>query len=114
MREEKYPEIWFNHKWSPICGHHFWDNNYGATLFCRELLNSTYTYGTVTERRDIPLEIDGIRIGHCNYEDTSLFSCTGGCNDLEVGGQCSNSPAGYGQCVAGQGATVEIECFQGT
>ena len=24
-------------KWRPICGHWFWDNNYGAKAFCKRL-----------------------------------------------------------------------------
>ena len=107
MREEKYPEIWFNDKWSPICGHYFWNNNYGATLFCQEL-NSTYTFGSV-KNSGIPLASDGIRVGKCTSQDNSLSSCTGGCNDLQVGGQCSNDP--NGKCSIGQGGTtIEIEC----
>ena len=32
-------------KWTPICGHWFWDNNYGARLFCKQLgyNNGRYT-----------------------------------------------------------------------
>ena len=110
MREEKYPEIRFNDKWSPICGHYFWDNNYGATLFCQKL-NSTYHYGSV-KNPGIPLASDGIRVGKCTSQDNSLSSCTGGCNDLQVGGECSNNA--NAKCGVGQGATVEIECFSGT
>ena len=108
MREEKYPEIWFNDKWSPICGHYFWNNNYGATLFCQALLNSTAASGSV-KHSGIPLASDGIRVGKCTSQDNSLSSCAGGCNDLQVGGQCSNDP--NGKCSVGQGATIEIECF---
>ena len=107
MREEKYPEIWFNDKWSPICGHYFWNNNYGATLFCQKLLNSTGASGSV-KPSGIPLASDGIRVGKCTSQDNSLSSCTGGCSDYpEVGGQC-----GGGNCSAGQRASIEIECFR--
>ena len=74
LREEKYPEIWFNDKWSPICGHYFWNNNYGATLFCQEL-DSTYTFGSI-KNSGIPLASDGIRVGKCTSQDNSLSSCT--------------------------------------
>ena len=107
MREEKYPEIWFNDKWSPICGHYFWDNNYGAALFCQKL-NSTYTFGSAKDS-GIPLVGDGIKVGMCTSQDNSLSSCKGGCNDLQVGGHCSNNE--NGKCGDGQGGTVEIECF---
>ena len=32
-------------KWTPICGHWFWDNNYGASMFCRKL-NPKYKQGS--------------------------------------------------------------------
>ena len=95
--------------WSPICGHWFWDNNYGATLFC-QMLDSTYTSGIVKKRKDIPSSSDGLRIGKCTSNDNSLLTCTGGCNDLELGGRCSNN---HVACGAGQGVTIEIECFSG-
>ena len=75
------------------------------------MLDSTYTSGIVKKRRDIPIASDGLRIGKCTSNDTSLLSCTGGCNDLELGGQCSNNHDGA--CGAGQGVTIEIECFSG-
>ena len=110
MKKEKYPEIWFNGKWSPICGHYFWNNDYGARLFCQEL-NSTYTSGRVKKLNYIALASDGVRVGKCTSQDKSLLSCTGDCNDLQVGGTCSNDR--NGKCGVGQGATVKIECFSG-
>ena len=105
LREGKYPEIWINGKWSPICGHYFWNNPYGATLFCQKL-SSEYTSGKV-KNTGLPLASDGVRVGECLSQDKSLSSCTGGCSDYpEVGGQC-----GGGNCSAGQAATIEIECF---
>ena len=106
LREGKYPEIWINDKWSPICGHYFWNNPYGATLFCKKL-SSEYTSGKV-KNTGLPLASDGVRVGECLSQDKSLSSCTGGCSDYpEVGGQC-----GGGNCSAGQRAAIEIECFR--
>ena len=31
------PEYYLNGDWYPICGHYFWDNDHGATAFCRKL-----------------------------------------------------------------------------
>ena len=31
------PEMYFNQQWSPICAHHFADNDFGAELFCIKL-----------------------------------------------------------------------------
>ena len=35
-----------NGAWLPVCGRDFWDNNYGASLFCQKL-DSKYTYGLI-------------------------------------------------------------------
>ena len=29
------PLIFWDKVWSPICGHYFWDNQYGAKKFCQ-------------------------------------------------------------------------------
>ena len=75
------------------------------------MLDPIYTSGIVKKHKEIPLASDGMRIGQCTSNDNSLLSCTGGCNDLELGGQCSNYH--HSKCGAGQGATVEIQCLSG-
>ena len=113
LRNGKYPEIWLNNQWSPICGHYFWSNDYGATLFCQNL-NSTHTYGIATKKDSaIPLTSDGIRVGACKSQDSSLSSCTGGCNDFgQTGGYCSDKKP-MGGCGVGKKAMFEIECDPG-
>ena len=37
MKDEKFPEVLYNGKWSPICRYGFWNTDWGATLFCQEL-----------------------------------------------------------------------------
>ena len=92
--------------WSPICGHWFWDNDFGATLFCQKLTSDPTSTGYVIRRTDKPLEKDAIRIGKCLSNDQWL-SCSGGCNDLGIGQHgCIN-------CGAGQLASIEIKCSQG-
>ena len=97
-------------KWTPICGHLFWDNEYGAKKFCQKL-DSKFNYGKITKRTDKPLERDAIWIGKSNREDEWL-SFTGECNKLETGGECHEG--NYGSCAAGVGPSMEIECFSGT
>ena len=99
----KYPEVWLNGKWSPICGHGFWDNNYGAIMFCRKL-NPLFISGIVRKGRE-RLESDAIRVGRCDINDKWL-QCTGGCNDLGIGNGCA-------KCRAGEDALIEIKCSQG-
>ena len=136
------PEIYWNGKWTPICGHFFWDNDNGAKLFCQKL-------GLVNGKikgKGSKLTDDAIRIGKCSDSDKHIISflssdgwgisasagygevgisasagygggisasaiiagCTGGCNDLKVGGYCVDNENGF--CTKGQPAKIEIEC----
>ena len=103
------PEVYYNGKWSPICGHYFWDTTFGADLFCQQI---GYPYGTVRRKtaagHALPLESDGIRIGKCTEFDT-WPNCSGACNDLVIGGIYPEKCHG-GSCRAGDLAGVKIEC----
>ena len=109
LNDGKYPEVFLHGTWSPICPHFFWDNNHGATLFCQKL-NPEFKSGTVIRRYDKPLGSDGIRIGKCFSSDNWL-ECSGGCNDIEIGGHCYN--AAGAKCEAGSAPSIEIHCGQG-
>ena len=37
LGENQIAEVYIENKWVPICGHWFWNNNIGATLFCQEM-----------------------------------------------------------------------------
>ena len=100
----KYPEISVDGVWVPICGHWFWDNSYGATLFCQQL-DPKFVVGTVMKANK-RLEADGIQIGKCRSSDAWL-ACTGGCNDLVIGKGCANCRADSSK------AMIEIECKEG-
>ena len=102
LKEGKFPEVFWNGNWAPICGHWFWNNNYGATLFCQKL-DSSFTSGIVIRREDKPLESDGLRIGECREQDHWL-SCTGGANELDnpsCGGGCSGGSGCSSRCTSG-------------
>ena len=84
--ENNIPYVKRSRKWVPICGHYFWDNNNGATLFCEQLgfpegkiIGGTYGTGD-----RYTLQKDALKIGKCTNGD-SWLSCTGGCNDLGIG-----------------------------
>ena len=47
LGENQVAEVYFNNQWTPICGHWFWNNNIGATLFCQEL---GYNSGVITKK----------------------------------------------------------------
>merc|ERR1711899_654735 len=105
LLEEKFPEVFWNGVWTPICGHWFWNNDYGADLFCQKL-DSKYVSGTVIKRKDVKLRQNGFQIGECKIDDNSLLACTGGCNDLKTGnGHCA-------KCGVGQKAAINIKCHE--
>ena len=105
LEDGKFPEVFLNEIWSPICGHYFWDNNVGASLVCQKLTSNPASTGLVIRRTDKPLEKDAIRIGKCLSNDQWL-SCSGGCNDLGTGQGCAD-------CDANSPASIEIKCSQG-
>ena len=93
-----------NGAWLPVCGRDFWDNNYGASLFCQKL-DSKYTYGLIVKIHIHYLhsvvgsdtEDKGIEVGTCLKDDEDLFSCSG------KGKECDTFAKG----------TVDIKCFEG-
>ena len=107
LENDKFPEVCLNGIWPPICGHWFWDNDVGASLFCQKLTSDPASFGYVIRRTDKPLEKDAIRIGKCLSENNDQWlSCSGGCNDLGTGEGCAD-------CDANSPAAMEIECHVG-
>ena len=106
LEDGKFPEVFLNGIWSPICGHWFWDTDFGANLFCQELTSNPASTGQVIRRTDKPLEKDAIRIGNCLSNDQWLL-CSGGCNDLGTGQGYTNCEA---NCGANSPASIEIKC----
>ena len=106
VRHGETAEFFHDGQWHPICGHHFWDNDVGADLFCKKL---GYDFGKIRPEStksnpQVPLPKDGIRIGTCNEGDT-FGSCTGGANELSIGGVTSSD------CQSGVMAGLKIDCF---
>ena len=100
IEDDGAPLLFWNDKWSPICGHFFWDNQYGAELFCQKL---GYTSGTQSGRgSNQKYSKDAIKMGMCNNGDV-LEKCTGGGNDYKVG------DPGAG-CTAGNAVKITISC----
>ena len=92
----------------PICGHYFWDNQEGAKLFCQKM---GYHSGTFSGRGSgQKYSMDSFRIGKCNDGD-NWESCSGGCNDYQGGGACSNN--NHAKCDQTQGVKITIECSGG-
>ena len=99
LNDLEIPEILIEGVWRPLCGHSFWDNNHGATLFCRKL---GFPSGRIGDRVTLPNE--GFRIGNCELGDI-WPDCSSGCNDHSIGGtKCSD-------CRSGSMAGIKIHCY---
>ena len=111
------PFIFWDSQWFPICGHYFWDNDVGSTLFCKKL---DFEFGKVYQaENNEKYAVDSFRVGFCNEND-EWESCTGGCNDYQAGGYCGNGDIkdrGNGnsgaRCEKTYGSKITIECFDG-
>ena len=103
---QSFPYIYWEHAFHPICGHYFWDNNYGATLFCKKL---GYESGKIAPGSYAPT-VDAIRIGSCSSSDTHLLNCSGtsSCNYIEVGGHGNIS---CGNCHGNTKVIFKINCL---
>ena len=100
LEKDGTPKLFWNSKWSPICGHYFWNNHYGATSFCKKLgYSNGKQYGHSSGQT---YSEDAIRIGLCS-EGQNLENCDGGCNDKGVGNGCAN-------CAAGEKIKLTIRC----
>ena len=73
LEKDGTPMLFWKEKWSPICGHYFWDNQHGATTFCKKL---GYSSGQ-QERANTNYDEISIIIGTCQ-QDQDLAEC----NDL--------------------------------
>ena len=85
MAADGTPYLFWEGRWSPICGHQFWDNQEGAKAFCKEL---GFTGGTAAKSTIV--DEDPIRIGKCNAGD-AIGSCTGGVNTYELNSACKRN-----------------------
>ena len=69
------PEILYQDKYYPICGHYFWDNDNGATTVCKLL-------GFASGKRAkslVAFDVDSMPVGDCK-PGQQLTQCTGGGN----------------------------------
>jgi len=88
------PYLFYGGKWSPICGHCFWDNQDGAKAFCQEL-----GYSNGRFNRGGRYDQDAIEVGKCRSGE-SINSCSSGCNQYKNTGWCKK----------GNGVKITISC----
>ena len=99
MEEDGTPLLYWERKWSPICGHNFKDDNNGATTFCNKL---GYRSGTVKwVGRKYP--VASVRIGRCKTGE-DLTRCTNGGNYLHH--------MNYRYCYPQDSISISITCAQ--
>ena len=97
------PKICYNNRLVPICGRYFWDNSFGARLFCKMLGKSD----GIWLFPKIPLDEDAYYVGRCSSTDTHINKCSAASNWRTLGGsQFANSAS----CYKGSEAVVHVKC----
>ena len=97
------PYIYWNDKWSPICGHFFWDNEIGVNKFCRKLGHQA---GAIFDKQGYHYTVDAIRLGTCKEDDNWDTGCSGGHNDYKLGGKIGLT----GACLKTSSNAFRIKC----
>lgn len=69
------PEVLFEGKYYPICGHFFWNGDHGATAVCN-LLGFENGKVAITQAK---YDVDAMPVGLCKAGE-ELTKCTGGWN----------------------------------
>ena len=77
------PYLFWGEKWSPICGHWFWNDHEGAKAFCKEL---GFSGGEVKRMRATYTE-DAVAVGLCKSGE-AIGSCTGKYNHYTTTSAC--------------------------
>ena len=96
------PEVLYQGKYYPICGHYFWDNDGGATVVCKSLGFKTGKYTSTRVKYDV----DAMPVGDCKAEE-ELTKCTNGGN---AWGKFNDR---NGWCKKGQNIGVTVTCDPG-
>ena len=89
----------FQGNYYPICGHQFWNGNFGAQTICQTL---GFGDGEVI-RTGKTYDVDALPVGECKSGE-ALDACTGGGNDF------GNFDEGNGRCKQGNEVGVEVVC----
>jgi len=94
------PYVFWKGSWVPICGHYFWDNNDGASTFCKKLghkKGGIITEGRGGEKTEVTKK-DSFWVGLCGSGE-DLLHCSKSCNlrTIGVGKVCGGNKCGKGQ-----------------
>ena len=99
LEEDGTPLLYWEQKWSPICGHNFNDDNNGATAFCNKLGYGSGKAKWVGSKYPVA----SVRIGRCKPGE-ELTSCTYGGNYLHK--------LNYRYCHPQESISISITCTQ--
>ena len=104
------PRVFWKGEYLAICGDSFWNNNHGASLFCKKLGHSSGTI-SVTSGDSTSL-YRALYIGECSNTDGDLTSCSGGYNRYNIVPlkDCMGSNAGYKIECSGGSDVPETSC----
>ena len=103
LNKDGTPFIFWDNLWSPLCGHYFWDNQYGAVKFCQKLGYALGIHSGKPINRTYP--VDSFSIGAC-LESDEWPSCTGGENYFTPGKAFTN-----GTCEKSNNEAIMITCI---
>ena len=80
--DDNTPQVFWNGKFIGICGNIYWDNNNGASIFCKKLGHET---GVIRKFDGEGIrEMPSLMIGKCEKDDKSLITCKGGFNVYKI------------------------------
>jgi len=97
------PKVLFEGSYYPVCGHHFWDDQAGASTICREL---GFPNGGLLTITNAIFDTDAMPVGRC-LEGEALDSCTGPGN---AWGDFDRVLLFGGVCTAGNEIGVTVTC----
>lgn len=93
------PEVLYQGKYYPICGHYFWDSQDGATTVCKALGFSSGKF----KRTNAKYDVDSMPVGRCS-KGQPLNKCTFGGNGW------GNLNYRSGWCKKGTSIGVQVVC----
>ena len=93
------PEVLYQGKYYPICGHYFWDTDDGATSVCKAL---GFSSGKV-KKTQAKYTVDAMPVGVCKSGEP-LDKCTGS------GNAWGNLDYRSGSCKKGNSIGVQVIC----
>jgi hypothetical protein len=98
------PEVLFEGSYYPLCGHHFWDDQAGASIICREL---GFPHGGLLTVTRATFDRDAMPVGRCVAGD-ALDDCSG-IPGVKMWGILEWTD-GYGSCKKGNPVGVLVTC----